>query len=164
MTLYEINAAIEDAFERAVDPETGEILDDQAKAELDGLQMYLEDKIEGIALWIKNLKADAEALKAEKMAFAKRQTAAENKAKSLEKYLAYALGEGNKFQSARVAIGWRKSDTVELAEGATVYDIDTHYVKTAEPTLDKAAIKKALKAGENIEGVVLVEKQNMQIK
>lgn len=164
MTLFEINAALEAAFERAIDPETGEILDEQAKEELDNLQMFLDDKIENIACWIKNLKADAEALKNEKLAFAKRQAAAENKVKSLEKYLAYALGEGNKFQSAKVSIGWRKSDTIQLAEGKSVYDIDTKYLKLAEPELKKADLKAAIKAGEVIDGIELVTKQNMQIK
>lgn len=164
MTLYEISYELEEAFNAAIDPETGEIIDEEAKARLDALMMEQEEKIEGIALWIKNLRSDAEALKAEKLAFQKRQQTAENKAASLERYLAVCLGSGNRFASNRVAISWRKSDSVELAEGKTVYDIDTHYVKVAEPTLDKAAVKKALKAGEQIDGVVLVEKQNMQIR
>ena len=164
MTLYEISLELEDAFYSAIDPETGEILDEEAKERLDGLQMALDEKIEAIALWIKNLRSDAEALKAEKLTFQKRQQVAENRAASLERYLAGALGVGNKFASNRVAISWRKSEGVELAEGKTVYDIDTHYIKAAEPTLDKAALKAALKAGEQVDGVVLVEKQNMQIR
>lgn len=164
MTLYEISYEIEEAFNAAINPETGEIIDEEAKTRLDALMMEQEEKIEGIALWIKNLRSDAEALKAEKLAFQRRQQITVNKAASLERYLAACLGPGNRFASNRVAISWRKSDCVELAEGKTVYDVDTHYIKAAEPTLDKAAIKKALEAGEQVDGVVLVEKQNMQIR
>ena len=57
-SLYEINQAIMDCM----DMETGEILDVQ---QLDALQMQLEDKLEGIGCWIKNLEAEAAAYKAE---------------------------------------------------------------------------------------------------
>ena len=67
MNLYEINAALEQAYEEAVDPETGEIIENEAYKAIDGLQMALEEKTENVLLWIKNLQADAEALKKEKI-------------------------------------------------------------------------------------------------
>ena len=78
MTLYEIDQNIMDCW----DPETGEILDEQR---LDSLLMDRNDKIEGIALYIKNLRSDAAAIKAEKDALGQRQKSAENKAESLSK-------------------------------------------------------------------------------
>ena len=86
MKLYEIDQAILDC----IDAETGDIVNAEM---LDKLTMERDAKIENIALWIKDLKAEAEALKAEKMAFAERQKVAENKAESLKNYLAYALDE-----------------------------------------------------------------------
>ena len=80
MNLYQINADIMNAFENALDPETGEIVDMAAYAAIDNLQCELNEKIENILLWIKNLQSDAEALKKEKMAFADRQSRAEAKA------------------------------------------------------------------------------------
>lgn len=82
MNLYQINADIMNAFEHALDPETGEIVDVAAYAAIDNLQCDLNEKIENILLWIKNLQSDAEALKKEKMAFADRQARAEAKAES----------------------------------------------------------------------------------
>ena len=38
------------------------------------------------------------------------------------------------------------------------------YIKVKDPEVDKMALKKALKAGEVIEGASLVKRQNMQIK
>ena len=72
MNLFEIDEAIEKAFALAVDPETGEV-DEERMVLLEALHMERDKKIENIACLIKNLKADAAALKAEKDAFAKRQ-------------------------------------------------------------------------------------------
>ena len=59
MNLYEIDAEILGC----VDVETGEIFDVDKFEEL---SLTRDAKIENICLWIKNLKAQAEALKAEK--------------------------------------------------------------------------------------------------
>ena len=66
MNLYEIDSEILGC----VDITTGEIFDEDKFEEL---SLSREAKIENICLWIKNLKAEIEALKAEKDAFAKRQ-------------------------------------------------------------------------------------------
>ena len=84
MTLYEIDNAILEC----IDLETGEIIDID---KLNELQLKKETKIENVALWIKDLKAEAEAIKAEKLALAERQRVAENKAESLKRWLAFAL-------------------------------------------------------------------------
>ena len=151
-SLYEINQAIMDCM----DMETGEILDVQ---QLDALQMQLEDKLEGIGCWIKNLEAEAAAYKAEKDAFAARQKAAENKAASLKNYLAGYL-QGCPFETLRVKISFRKSESLEVSETAVV---PMEYLKTTVD-VDKAELKKAVKAGLVLDGVQLVQKQNIQIK
>lgn len=91
MTLYEIDSALEAALEKAFDPETGELIDEAAFEQTEALQLARDAKIENVALWIKNLNSDAEALKAEKEAFAAREKAAKNKAESLKRWLAFAL-------------------------------------------------------------------------
>ena len=88
MTLYEIQDNIRKAIEQGFDEETGEILDTNA---LEALEIQRDEKIENIALFIKNLKAEAEAIKAEKMNLAKRQQTAENKAEWLKQYLTKCL-------------------------------------------------------------------------
>ena len=153
MNLYEIDNAILDC----VDMETGEILDVE---KLEALSMERDEKIENICLWIKNLKADAEALKEEKMAFAQRQKVAENKMESLKKYLTSYLA-GAKFKTAKVQVSFRKSETVEISEGAQVPE---EFLKYKEPEVDKTGLKKAIKEGRTFEGVQMVENQNIQIK
>lgn len=161
MNLYEINAAIMAAYEGAVDEETGEIIENDAYAALEGLQMEFERKAEGILLWIKNLKAEAEALKKEKMAFADRQARAERKAESLKTYISGVLA-GQKFQTDKVAVSWRKSETIEVS--CDPWSLKPEYLRLVDPEPNKTALKAALKAGEVIDGVELIEKRNIQIK
>ena len=151
MNLYEINEAIEATFSLAVDPATGEV-DDEKLYLLDLLELDRNKKIENIALLVKNYRADAAALKAEKDAFARRQKQAENRAESLSRYLESALN-GEKFSTDKCAISFRKTNKIVLNEGVTVYDIDTHFLRMKEPELDKQAIKQALADGIKVEGV-----------
>ena len=157
MTLYEIAEELLNVF----DPETGEILDEQKLA---NLEMEHDKKVENIALYIKNLESDAEQIKAEKNALATREKSAKNKAESLRKYLSNYLA-GQKFSTPKVAISFRSSTSVEADVGVLLdSDEGRNYLKYAEPTADKVAIKKALQEGIKLPGCVLVTNQNMQIK
>ena len=153
MTIYEISEAIL----RCVDAETGEIIDIDR---LDKLQMERDAKLENVACWIKDLKAEAEALKNEKQALEKRQKVAENKMESLKKYLAYAL-DGKAFKSTRASVTFRKSQSVEIAD---IYKLDENYLRYKEPEADKTAIKEAIKAGKTVAGATLVENTSVTIK
>jgi len=152
-TLYEIEQAIMDC----VDFETGEIIDIE---KLDQLQMDRDVKIENIALFIKNLLSDAEGIKAEKDNLAQRQRVAENKANNLKKYLAGYLA-GQKFSTSRVAISFRKSESVNVQD---LTEIPKEYLKYKDPEPDKTAIKADLKAGKDVPGAEIVQNQNIQIK
>lgn len=153
MRLYEIDEAILGC----IDQETGEIIDPE---QLDALQIERDEKLEGVALWIKDLTAEAAALKAEKQAFAERQKAAETKAESLKKWLSKAL-EGEKFKTTKVAVSFRKTQSVQVSD---VWELDEKFVKYAEPTADKAAIKAAIKAGEEIKGATLIDSVSISVK
>lgn len=160
MNLFEIDQNLQAAFEAAIDPETGEILDDEMFRRFDELQFDRDAKIENICLFIKNLKADAIAIKAEKDAFAARQKSIERKAEALSNYLKAYLN-GQKFKSVKAAISWRKSESVNVTD---ISKIPEEFLAYAEPTPKKAEIKAALKAGKIIEGAEIVENNNMIIK
>lgn len=153
MNLYEIDSAILDCM----DIETGEIFDIDRFEEL---ALTRDAKIENICLWIKNLNAEIEALKAEKDAFAKRQKSAENKMESLKKYISGYL-EGTPFESTKVKVSFRKSESLEIEEGTIIPD---EFLRFKEPEVNKTDLKNAVKAGLAIEGVQIVEKQNIQIR
>lgn len=152
-TLYEIDEEILNC----VDMETGEIIDVER---LGQLQLAREDKVEGIALWIKNLLSDVDAIKSEEEKLAQRRKANENKAKNLKEYLSKFLN-GQKFKTPKVSISYRKSESVEVSD---ISKLDDDYLKFAEPTVDKTKVKKALEAGVMLQGVELLEKQNIQIR
>lgn len=162
MKLFEIDEKIASCITlpsgTIVDTETGEVIDVEA---LNALEMEREKKIENIACWYKNLLSDAEALKAQKNIFAERERVAKNKAESLKKFLSEYL-QGNKFETEKVALSFRKSEAVEFT--GKISEVPEEYLKYKEPEIDKAAIKKALKAGEQITGCELVTKSNLQIK
>lgn len=158
MTIYEINEQILNC----IDLETGEIIDIDR---LNDLQLERDTKIENVACWIKELKAEAEAIKAEKQTLAERQRVAENKAESLKKWLAYAL-DGQKFKTSKCSISYRKSESVEVTEEGLNNLIKEHdellTYKAPEP--NKKAIKDALKDGLSVEGVQLVQNTSTIIK
>lgn len=155
MNIYEIEQAITDL----VDPETGEIADFEA---LDALSMARDEKIENIALWIKNLAAESKAIREEEKSLAERRRAAETKADSLQRYLDRIL-DGNKFSTPKVAISYRKSKAVEIADEEAFVKAGA-YLVPQDPKIDKKAISEALKNGTVIAGAELVERNNMQIK
>ena len=155
-TLYELVKEIEN-FDLQIDEETGELLNID---ELDALQLEKDEKVENICLWIKNLKSDAEAYKTEKKAFEQKIRAAENKAARLTAYVDYILA-GDKFKSSKVSVSYRKSEQIECAD---MLMVDPDYLRFKEPELDKKKIKDAIKAGVDVKGCQLVERQNVQIR
>ena len=155
MTLYDIDLGIMEC----VDQETGEVIDIE---KLQALEMERDSKISGIACWIKNLKAEAEAIKAEKQNLTKRQQVAENKAESLKEYLSVYLN-GAKYKDARVSISYRKSTTVEIDENVDLRKLPEDCQKiTIEPR--KTVLKEKLEDGQEFDGVRLVENSNIQIR
>ena len=161
MTLYEINKELEAVYESAFDAETGE-MDMAAEQALNDLQMARDEKIENIALMIKNLQADADAIKAEAQKQAKRAKICENKANWLKAYL-FSVLNGEKYKSAKCEITYRKSKNVECTVD-DVSTLDPRFLRYSLPELNKTELKKALEAGEAVAGCALVEKYNIQIK
>lgn len=151
--LYEIDTQITECF----DADTGELLDAE---KLENLMIEKENKFENVALWIKNLKADAAMYKAEKNAFAERQAAAERKAESLTMWLKNAL-DGKKFKTEKAEVNFRKTQKVEVLD---IWELNEDFVKYSDPTPDKAAIKRAIKAGEEVKGAKLIDDISMTIK
>ena len=162
--LYDINQDILSC----VDLETGEILDVE---KLDALQMEREAKLEGVALWVKDLKAEAEAVKAEADKLTARKKALDNKIESIKTWLLHAL-DGEKLSTARckvyqthsqrLAIVGDEKDLIAWLERNT--EDPREFIRYKEPELRKDEIKKALKAGKEIEYAKLEETESVVIK
>lgn len=168
-SLYELNNGIiellENGFNLAcVDLETGEIDMEKAAAYLEQLQLERSEKVENIALFIKNLESDAAKIKEEEKSLKARREQKERKAERLREYLKtsmLALGD-TKFETARVALSFRASKAVVIDNMET---LDKAYI-TEKITYqaDKTAIKKAIESGATVAGARIEENQNLQIK
>lgn len=162
MTLYEINKSILNCVTiksgENVDMETGEII---SAEQLNKLKMERAEKIKNIALWVKNLTADATALDNEIKTLTARKKAAKNKIDSLKDWLKFNLKDDEKISEPQYAISWRASEQVKITN---VKELPEEFLKYSEPTPDKMGLKKAIKAGRKIEGAVLVKNNNLQIK
>lgn len=161
MTIYEIDARMAGL----IDPETGELLDYEAFA---SLQMEREAKIENMALWYKDLTAEAKAIREEEKALAERRKSAENKAERLKGYLDEALA-GESYKSAKVAVSYRRSKAVELAdESAVIGELENggynDCIYYTAPRVNKVALARLLKDGGAVPGAELVERNNIQVR
>lgn len=166
MKLYEIDAAIESLYAEAVDPETGEI-SEEAFERLDALQMERAEKIENVALWHKNALAESKAIGDEIEALRARKKALDAKLEWQKGYLSRALS-GEKFETPRVAVTYRKSEAVTIDDEAAFcefYKDDDSIVTTSvKLSANKTNLKKLLKSGVPVVGASLVERLNIQIK
>ena len=161
MNIYEIDSAIM----ALVDEETGEILDIEA---LEQLQMERDQKLENVACWIKNLVADAAAIRQEELNLAKRRQAIENRAERLKKYLSDVLA-GQKFQTAKCAVSFRKTTKVELSEPALAIAWAQangygNIVTYKAPEISKTGLATLLKEGNEIPGAELVNGMSVGVK
>lgn len=155
MKLYEIDAAIE-----ALADENGEITDFDA---LDALVMARDEKIEKVALYYKNTTAEAAALKNEIDNLTARKKTTEARAERLKSYLEYALN-GEKFSTARVEVGFRKSSKVIVDdEEKFKAAYPQFFKKTVTENISLTDIREALKT-QAFNGARLVESQNIQIR
>ena len=161
MNLYEINTKLAN-YHMEFDELTGEWINE---AELDALQMAKDEKVENLCLWVKNLKAEANAIKTEEQNLADRRKLIEKKADRLEKYIASALGN-EPFSTPRVAVTFRKSTSVDIKDEYLVPDRFMSVSVVRKPI--KANIKKYLEEleakEESVPWAKLDRKYNMAIK
>lgn len=160
MKLFEINAALEELLNQQ-DPDTGELTCDLDQ--LDALMMERDEKLEGLALYVKNADAEAKAIREEEKALAERRRSLENKAERAKGFLAEQLA-GEKFSTPKVAVSYRKSEQVEVSMAFFTEESNERFLRFKDPEADKTAIKNALKAGETVPGAELVSKTNMILK
>lgn len=161
LSLYEINEKILN-FRYEIDEETGEILNID---ELDELNMAREEKIENLCLYAKSLRAEVSAIKDEEKNLKERREAKEHKADSIEDYIARNLN-GRKFETPRVKVSWRKSESVEILNEDAVPEsfLDIQVVRKPMKAEIKKRLKEAEAKGEEIPWARINTKQNMSLK
>ena len=160
MNIYEIDQQIQNLI-----MEDGEIADFEA---FEALQMERDKKLENTALFIKNLRAEAMAIKAEENALKERRQAAENKQAWLERYLSTALA-GQQFKTPKVSCSFRGSVNTVIDVSDEIF---AEWAKTvgredlliyAPPKVSKTAVKAALEAGVMDIPAHIEQKANLQV-
>ena len=160
--LYEIDQAILEC----VDLETGEILDAER---LTALQMERERKLEGVALWVKDLNYEAQMVKEEADKLTARKKALDNKIASIKNWLLWAL-DGEKLKTPRCNVYQTHSQKVVIDDEKALIDMfmsspsGEKFLRFKDPELKKDEIKKALKDGTIIPGAELEETDSVVIK
>ena len=160
--IYEIDQDILDC----VDMETGEILD---VGKLNALQMEREAKLEGVALWVKDLNAEATAVKEEADKLTARKRALDNKITALKMWLLMAL-DGQKLKTPRCNVYQTHSQRVVIDDEKALVDMfmtspfGEKFLRMKDPEIDKTALKDSMKQGYEYEFAHLEETESVVIK
>lgn len=161
--LYEINGDLENLIEQArieAEENDGIVSDDLFKA-IEELGIERDEKIEGVALHIKEVNAYLVSIKNEEDRLRKIKLAASKEIDGLKLFLSNALS-GEKFTTEKCNISFRKS-VATIIEDENI--IPKEYIKEKVTTSpDKTAIKNAINAGKEIPGAYLQENKNITIK
>lgn len=161
MHLYELTDEYLKAFEALQVDEQGNMIGYEALEELAGA---LDEKLEAVACFVKDLRGEVEKFKAEEAALAARHKQLESRADWLGNYLRgqlEAVGR-EKFETPRCKVTFIKSSKVNVVD-IDLLPEEYRRVKTTVEA-DRKALLPLLRAGEVIAGVELQESRNLQIK
>lgn len=168
MHLYEIDQKIQEVAEKLESHliETEGVIEDfHLDNELQTLQIERERKLLGIGCWIKNLNAEAEALKKEEQNLNSRRKALENKAENIKKWLSMNLRHEEKIKDSRCVLGWRKSSSLFCDLEDPVRDTPAEFVhEVVSYDIPKKPITDAIKSGKEVPGYTIKTNFNIQIK
>lgn len=161
MNLYQIEMELQllmQEAEQQAEQNAGEI-SDTISDQLDCWEGEKEKKISNTCKYIKNMLSEYEAVAGEAKKLNERARVAKNKAEWVKAWLSGFLN-GEKWSDANSKITWRGSQSVAVADENLVPAC--YFEKILK--IKKADIKAELKAGGEVPGCKLEEKQNIQIK
>lgn len=169
MTLYQLNAEFEELYNLLCDlPDDDEEALEAYYTTLEGIQGEIDQKMENIACIIKQLNADAAALKTERDAIDARLKAKQHKADRLKAMLQDALVNAGlkRLEMPKAKISLRQNPPsviiTDLGAVAASEYIKPRVIKEAD--VDKTAIKAAIQSGEDVPGAELESKTSITIK
>ena len=168
MKLYEIAEEYQNFLDAV---EAGEIPEEALADTLESISSLLEDKADNIACLIKNMTAEAAAIKAEEDKLAERRKTKERRIEGLKKYLSFALQQSGKtkIETARNNISFRKTPPKLIVEDEAAFKIwasteKPEFLTFKDPDINKNAVKSAIAAGVEIRGAHLESGVSMTIR
>lgn len=162
MKLYEIKGALRAALDRMeVDEETGEILNADA---LEVVEAEAHEKIEGAALYVREIGHDIDALKDEIDRLSKRKRALEKRTVFIKDLMLEGLDalKAQGLKTPCITVSVRTSKAVEL--DADALDVLPEGFIRIKREADKAAIKAAIEGGFEVPGAHLVENRSVTMR
>ena len=156
MTLYELTNDYMNLLELAEDPD----IDEQAFMDtLEGIEGALEDKAEGYAKVIRTLEGDAAACDAESKRLRNKKQAIERNIDRMKKALQYAMETTGKtkFKTPLFSFNIQKNTPSVVMDEQYIENIPDRFLIHKDPEINRAAIKSAIKAGEDVGGIAHLE-------
>lgn len=160
-SIYTLNkdyAELSTMLEAAETPEEIEAIQNT----LEMLDLSIEEKIENTAKYMVNVESDIQGLKTEIDRLTKIKKAKENAVERLKNNIEYVMKQKGieKLEVGTFKAGYRKSESVEIIN----LDVIPADFTKVEIKADKTAIKKAIKAGETVDGAQIQTNMNFYIK
>jgi hypothetical protein len=164
LKIYEINEemqALDGLLDSWASNHEGDISDFPLNDELERLEGERNEKLLNLAVWVKDLKGQAEAWNKEIKRLQAGQKALINKSERIKEFIDYNLQKGEKLSDVRASLSYRKSTQVvlDIAESLLPREFSKMVV-----TADKAAIKAYLKDHDKCGFAHLHENHSLQIK
>lgn len=156
--LYELSSSFQQVQEMIESGQEG--LQDT----LESIDMAFSDKLESIGKVSANLKANISAFKEEEKRLADRRKTIENNLKSLEGYAENALRTTGKQKVEAGTFTFAIQNNPPSVDILSESAIPRKYLIKQEPTIDKTAIKQALKDGEVVPGAEMKQTESLRIR
>lgn len=163
MNLYELTEQARILQEWAQDPETDAKTLADTMESLDG---EIADKLEACAKVIKNLEADETALKAEAARLTEKARTARSGIDRIKKMMQTAMEQigKKKIKGELFSFGIQKNPAAVVVD-AEPRNIPADFLIWQQPKVDKEKLKKALKAGEDLDGIAhLAQTESLRIR
>jgi hypothetical protein len=163
-TLYELTDDYLTLLEMAEDPD----MDEQAFVDtLDGIDGALEDKAEGYAKVIRTLEGDAAACDAESKRLRNKKQTIENNIRRMKQALQITMEVTGKtkFKTALFSFNIQKNTPSVVMDEQYIENIPERFLVRKDPEINRKAIKDAITAGEDLEGLAHLEQtESLRIK
>ena len=163
-TLYELTSEYLQLLDMLEDPDMDEqtILDT-----LEGVGGELEEKADGYARVMRQMDADAKAIKTEEERLYNRRKSLENRSAWLKNRLqnVMEITGKTKFKTELFSFGIQKNPARLVIDRESTDHAPAEYIIIQSPIWDKAKLKEALKAGKDVDGIAHLEQtEGLRIK
>lgn len=139
-------------------------LDDDMEAALqealNNIAVNIDDKLENYAKIIKNFESDIEGLKAEEARLSAKRKAMENSIKTMKERMMIAMQQTGRLdiKTSLFSFKVQKNPASVVMDEAYIENIPEQFLIQQDPKIDRKAIKAAIEAGFDLEGIAHLER------